>query len=364
VRFVIVAANATVGVADGRIVEPVGPFDAELRIPDGELRPGLINAHDHLHRNHYGRLGRPPYANSYQWGTDIHDRDAATIACGRRVARRAALLWGAWKNLIAGVTTVVHHDAWESDFEDDFPIRVARLRVAHSLGLESDLAGVSRGDGPFAIHLAEGTDRPAADEVRQLAQLGLLSPALLAVHVVGADPDGIRQLRESGAAIVWCPSSNYFLFGRTAPAALLAPGIDVVLGSDSLLTGAGSLLDELRVARCSGIVSDERLLDAIGRVAARRLSLPEPTLAVGAPADLAVFRRPVLEATVADVALVVVAGIPRVADPALVRPAWGWGGRTREFDVGAADAARILLSGGSERVSRWISTYPATSYDI
>jgi hypothetical protein len=70
----------------------------------------------------------------------------------------------------------------------------------------------------------------------------------------------------------------------------------------------------LRFARTLGLVSDERLLDAVGRTAARRLGLREPSLECGAPADLAVFRRPVLEATEADVALVVVAGIPRIAD--------------------------------------------------
>jgi hypothetical protein len=355
VRFVIEAANATVGVADGRIVEPVGSFDTVWRVPDGELRPGLINAHEHLHRNHYGRLGDPPYVNSYEWGTDIHARYADIIACGRRVPRRAALARGAWKNLLAGVTTVVHHDAWEPDFDQDFPIRVARVRTAHSVGLEPALPAAARGRGPFAIHLAEGIDRQAADEVRELARLGFLSPALLAVHVVGADADGVRRLRESGAAVVWCPSSNYFLFGETAPSALLAPGLDVVLGSDSLLTGDGSLLDELRVARRTGLVSDDRLLDAVGRVAARRLDLPEPTLAIGAPADLAAFRRPVLEATEADVALVIVAGVPRVADPGLVPP---------KFVGGVAGAARILPSRGGERVPRWISTYPATSYDI
>ena len=92
---------------------------------------------------------------------------------------------------------------------------------------------------------------------------------LLAVHAVGVDDAGIALLRERGAAIVWCPSSNHFLFGRTAPAALLAPGIDVLLGSDSHLTADGSLLHELRCAREIGLVDDDRLLDAVGVVAAR-----------------------------------------------------------------------------------------------
>jgi cytosine/adenosine deaminase-related metal-dependent hydrolase len=317
-RIRIEAANLTLGVEDGIIVPPDGRFDATIRIPDGELRPGLINAHDHLHRNHYGRLGAPPYANAYEWGRDIHARFADEIAAGRALPRREALLRGAWKNLRAGVTTVAHHDDWEPDFERDFPIRVVRTRTAHSLGFERDFARAAAPDPtdprqPLCLHLAEGVDALSADEVRDLDRLGYVDDRLLAVHAVGVDADGVRRLRASGAAIVWCPTSNEYLLDRTAPAELLAHGIDVLLGSDSLLSADGDLLDELRAARRIGHLDDARLLDAVGATAARRLRLPEPSLTPGAPADLAVFRKPVLEATADDVALVMVAGEIRVA---------------------------------------------------
>ncbi|HEU4630442.1 MAG TPA: amidohydrolase family protein [Gemmatimonadaceae bacterium] len=321
-RLLVEATNAAVGVDGNRLVSPAGRFDVVLRVPDGELRPGLVNAHDHLHRNHYGRLGHPPYVDAYAWGRDIHTRERRAIAAARARPRREALARGAWKNLVAGVTTVVHHDPWEPAFDDAFPLRVARLRCAHSLRLEPDLDRCLAGTGPFAIHLAEGTDAGAADEVRELARRGLLGPELLAVHVVGADDDGVRRLREAGAAIVWCPTSNLFLFDRTAPPALLAPGTDVLLGSDSLLTGAGTLLDELRAARALGLVADERLEAAVGATAARRLGLPTPSLAPGAHADLVVLRRPLLEATASDVALVIADGVPRVLAPELA-PALG-----------------------------------------
>jgi len=232
VKLLIEAANAAVGVRDGHVVEAAGQFDVTIRIPDGAVCPGLINAHDHLHRNHYGRLGAPPYANAYEWGRDIHRRESATIAIGRALPRREALLHGAWKNLRAGVTTVVHHDAWEADFETGFPIHVVPLRSVHSLGFGGEELPVE-GGAAFAIHLAEGVDAASADEIRQLDRRGLLTAGLLAVHVVGADDDGIARVRRSGAAMVWCPTSNEFLLGRTAPPALLAPGIDVLVGSDS-----------------------------------------------------------------------------------------------------------------------------------
>src|SRR5690606_40082575 len=106
------------------------------------------------------------------------------------------------------------------------------------------------------------------------------------------DDDGVRRLRAAGAAVVWCPTSNAFLYGRTAPPELLAEGVDVLLGSDSLLTGDGTLLDELRAARALGLLDDARLAAAVGETAARRLGLAPPPLAPGPAADLVAPRPP------------------------------------------------------------------------
>ena len=339
-RLLIRTSDAALGVEGGVIVPPSGRFDVTLHVPDGTLQPGLINAHDHLHRNHYGRLGHPPYEDAYEWGRDIHHRCTEAIARGRAVPRREALLRGAWKNLRAGVTTVVHHDAWEPAFEEDFPIRVVRVRSAHSLGFELELPAASSGE-PFAIHLAEGVNVAAAEEVRALDSRGLLTADLLAVHAVGVDARGIQRLRSAGAAVVWCPTSNKFLFGRTAPAGLLASEIDVLLGSDSLLTAEGSLLRELYVARRLGLLPRDRLCDAVGATAARRLGVEAPSLKEGSRADVVVLRRPLLDAAESDVAVVVAAGALRVLDPALL-PALG------PF----AEVGRLETSGD---VIRWIS---------
>ncbi len=313
-RLLIEARNRTIGVAEGLIVRPEGRFDLILRFPEADVRPGLINAHDHLHRNHYGRLGTPPYADAYAWARDIQLRHRQTIARGRARPRREALLDGAWKNLLAGVTTVVHHDPWEADFDHGFPLRVVPVACADSLGMTPDLPGLDPGTR-YCLHLAEGIGREAADEIRALHARGLLGPNLIAAHAVGLDEAGIALFRSSGAALAWCPSSNLFLFGRTAPAGLLAEGIDVLLGSDSLLTGEGNLLDELRCARATGLLDDGRLEAAVGEVAARRLGLAPARLDPGEPADLVVLSRPLLEASARDVKLVVVGGVVRVAAP-------------------------------------------------
>ena len=332
-RLLLEASNRSVAVENGIIVEPAGQFDRVVRMP-GEVRPGLINAHDHLHRNHYGRLGAPPYANAREWAADIQVRCAAEIARGRAMKRRTALLTGAWKNLLGGATHVVHHDSWESAFDSGFPIHVVRIPNGHSvLGLpESPFPA----GAPFALHVAEGVDESAAAEVRALHARGLLNRHLLAVHAVGVDCADLAMLRQSNCAVVWCPTSNHFLFGRSAPPALLET-VDVLLGSDSLLTGTGTLLDEIRAAR--GAISDGQLLDAVGDVAASRLGIAAPSLATGSPADIVLFRRNPLQAGAEDILLVMVAGDLRVLAPELVSP------------IGVRDGRFIAWRG----VTRWIS---------
>src|ERR1700753_240920 len=99
-RLVIQARNREVAVEDARTPPPDGgAFDLVLTFPEADVAPGLINAHDHLHRNHYGRLGRPPYPNAYAWAADIQACEAERTAEAGARRRREALLEGAWKNL-------------------------------------------------------------------------------------------------------------------------------------------------------------------------------------------------------------------------------------------------------------------------
>jgi cytosine/adenosine deaminase-related metal-dependent hydrolase len=60
------------------------------------------------------------------------------------------------------------------------------------------------------------------------------SPPLL-VHMVHASPDDRRRAREAGATAVLCPRSNLHIGGRLPDApALIADGVALALGSDSL----------------------------------------------------------------------------------------------------------------------------------
>ena len=236
-------------VRGGRVAAPRAASPPVIDLGPGRLWPGLINAHDHLQLNHYPRLGRPPYRHAYHWGQDIHARFARAIRRAGRLPRRDAYLFGALKNLLGGVTTVVHHDPWHPVLNGAFPVRLARVRVAHSLGFERNWTAALAGNGDartrlLSLHLAEGVDAVARGEVRECERRGLLGPHLLAVHLVAADRDDARRLRRAGAAVVWCPTSNLFLFGRTVNRALLTRGPELLIGTDSLLTARGTMLDD------------------------------------------------------------------------------------------------------------------------
>jgi hypothetical protein len=228
----------------------------------------------------------------------------------RALSRREALLFGALKNVLGGATSVVHHDAWEEDFDRDFPLRVPRIPTPQSV---RD-APAERPAGPWAMHLAEGTSHEAREEVADADARGLLGRSLTAVHLVATDADGLARLSRAGCAAVWCPTSNAFLYGATASRAFFGAGIEILLGTDALVSGAGTLLDELAAARATGLVSDARLESAVSTVAARRLGLAAPSLDAGAAADVVALRAPLLSAKPRDVALVLVAGRPILAD--------------------------------------------------
>ncbi|HLH37758.1 MAG TPA: hypothetical protein VKX39_01305 [Bryobacteraceae bacterium] len=208
------------------------------------LLPGLVNAHDHLEFNLFPRLGRRIYSNASEWAADIHRPRESPVREHLELPKPLRLFWGALRNLLSGVTTVAHHNPYNKCFKQNFPVRVVRrCGWAHSLAFSPDLAHRHRAtppDWPFVLHAGEGTDRAAQAELGQLRQLGVLTRRTVLVHAIAFDPGQIPD-----CAIVWCPSSNLLTYGRTLQP---RPGSRIVLGTDSAISAAGDMIDEIRIA--------------------------------------------------------------------------------------------------------------------
>jgi cytosine/adenosine deaminase-related metal-dependent hydrolase len=320
------------------------PGDAVVDLDGAFVLPGLINAHDHLELNHYGRLtGRERYDNASQWIEDMRPRLSGDAAIREARAHPLVdrLFIGALKNLLSGVTFVAHHNPFYRELRRTMPIRILRrYGWAHSFALERQPAGARGEPGgdvaarwrstattlPFFVHLGEGTDAAAASELPRLESLGGLAANTVLIHGVAIDRDGWQRVASAGAALVWCPASNVFLFGRTVDMRDVSRGARVALGTDSRISGARDLLDELRVAQAvSPDVESEHLLAMVTRNAADIIRQPRAgRIAVGLPAVLIVV--PALADTAAesllavsrrDLRLVMVGGRPLVGDVGL-----------------------------------------------
>ncbi len=330
--------RGTLCISDARITalgvdsgSPAPTSNSAIDLNGFLLLPGLINAHDHLEFALFPRLGAGEYANALEWAEDIHRRDAAVIANHRKVPKDVRLWWGGIRNLLCGATTVSHHNPYDSDlFENNFPVRVVRdYGWAHSLPLASDVPEKKRQtppNQPFIIHLGEGIDQASAEEITQLHRAGGLDENTVLVHGLALNKKGQSLLRKSGAGLIWCPSTNVFLFGRTLDSEFIDSLSKVAIGSDSPLTAEGDLLDEVRFASAISRLNATKIYDFVTRQSARLLQLRagHGALCVGGTADLIAVRdsrrspaETLTELSCVDVELVLIAGRVHLASEEL-----------------------------------------------
>lgn len=257
------------------------------------VMPGLINAHDHLEFNLFPRLGNGRYSNAKEWADDIYRPLDSPVKEQLALPMRARLMWGGLKNLMSGVTTVAHHNPVEdAGFDEAFPVNVVRnFGWAHSLDFSPDLADRFRAtpaDWPFLVHAAEGIDERARAEIERLDRMGVLCDRTALIHAIGLDEAGLDLLKARRSGIVWCPSSNLSVYGRTLPVSAFDAGIDIALGTDSAMTAQTDLIDEIAAARRIANLSPAQVYEMTTTRAARLLRLQEGQGAIrdGGVADL------------------------------------------------------------------------------
>ncbi|MBV1916236.1 MAG: TRZ/ATZ family hydrolase [Pseudomonadales bacterium] len=86
--------------------------------------------------------------------------------------------------------------------------------------------------------------------IKRLADLGLLSPSLQAVHATHLNEEDIRLLKQSNAHVIHCPESNMKLASGYCPTiSLLDAGVNVGLGTDGCASNNDlDLFSEMRSA--------------------------------------------------------------------------------------------------------------------
>ena len=269
--------------------------------------PGLINSHTHLYQNWLKGIGAGltlvPWCDaaifplvdvikqehaadntrpSYLWTTiaSLEMIRAGTTCCQNLDVASPGILQ-AWSDVgIRGVGAITLADQWIPAGVMSDPQRLRRSVLDYLDHWHDPTGRITIHLGPSApflcsdellqwardtaeardigihIHVAE-TSLEVSDSLAQhgkrplqrLADLGLLSPRLSAVHCVQADQSEIRLLGEHHTVVVHCPKSNMKLADGVMPwPAMKRAGIHVALANDG--NGSNGLLDmweEMRV---------------------------------------------------------------------------------------------------------------------
>jgi len=328
--------------------------DLVVDLQGDRLLPGLINAHDHLQLNSLPSLeSGKQYHHVQDWISDINARRRSdpSFEASVAVARDERLLIGGVKNLLSGVTSVAHHDPLYPFLSSaHYPAGVVeRYGWSHSLYIDGeqkvrDSYRRTPPAWPWIIHAAEGLNEAAAEEFERLDVLGCLGPNSLIVHGIALDHAQRMRLDCAAAGLIWCPSSNLRLFGKTAEVSDLLELGRVALGTDSRLSGARDLLDELSLVREVTGLEDAILETLVTRDNARLLRLPDRgSLQIGFRADILILpaRTRLSKASRADVRLVLRDGTVQYGDKDYAQslaPAALW------VDVRVDGKAKILNS--------------------
>lgn len=406
---VYIDQGAIVAVLDRAQAAPAG-FEGVVRVnTGGTIFPGLIELHNHLSYNALPLWSPVPkrFEHRGQWPDHPDYRKLISgpmtvLGQYRDAQGKAALLaplvrYVECKCLLGGVTTtqgiMLSSNAGVQRFyrgvvrnveqTDDPQLFEAQGRIADmdAKDARSFLARLKKEGSCFLLHLSEGiTPTGKTDSVARRHFLALqvapdewaLNDKFTGIHSAGLLAEDFDVLARHGGSIVWSPLSNLLLYGGTADiAAARAAGVTIGLGSDWSPSGSKNLLFELKIARIvaqeTGVLSDRELVAAATRDAARILGWPAlGSIGAGKRADMIVIGgrqgdpyAELLTAGEPDVALVVVAGVPRAGRPG-VMGRFALAGQTESVRVGGAQRLVHAQEPGVDPVVGGLSLAEAT----
>lgn len=302
-----VLEDHAVAVGGGRIIGVLPASEAVRRFPSAErierpthvLLPGLINAHTHAAMTLFRGLaddlplqewlGKHIWPAEQRWASAEFVRDGAELAVVEMLrggttclndmyffpdqTAQAAADTGI--RAVVGMILIEQPTPWANTVDEYFDKGLAvhdqfrghpRVRTAfapHAPYTVGDAALrrmrtlADELDVQVHMHVHETADEVRTAETQhgqrplaRLAELGLLSPALAAVHMTQLTADEVALLADTGASVVHCPESNLKLASGLCPVAdLQAAGVNVALGTDGAASNNDlDMLGEMRTA--------------------------------------------------------------------------------------------------------------------
>ena len=236
--------------------------DAQLHFDKALAFPGLINSHDHLDFNCFPQLGNRVYKNYIEWGNTILQSYKSEITEVLKIPEQLRVQWGIYKNLLAGVTTVVNHGKY-LPIANSLITVLQKAQSLHSVEFERywklKLNNPLKKNLACVIHAGEGTMDDSGSEIDKLIKNNFLKRELIAIHGVAMNEQQAAKFK----ALVWCPQSNDFLLKKTSRINRLKQRTQICFGTDSTLTANWNIWDHLRKARVSGLVNDTELFEML-----------------------------------------------------------------------------------------------------
>jgi 5-methylthioadenosine/S-adenosylhomocysteine deaminase len=300
-----------VAIRNGRIVavlpekEALERFRAAqvVRRPTHVVLPGLVNAHTHaamtLLRGRAENQTLGPWLKDTVWPLERRWIDPEYVRDGTELAIAEMLRGGTtcfadmhlWPDVVARTSAELHMRVCVGLVVADAETRWAATPdeyIDKGLSLRDEYRGDPLVTPHFAPHapysvsdetlrrvrrLADELELPVAMHLHEtrweieqslaqhgmrplarIANLGLASPLLIAVHMAQVEPADVDTLADAGAAVVHCPESNLKLGNGVAPlASLLGRGVRVALGTDG--AASNNDLDVLGEARTAGLLA-------------------------------------------------------------------------------------------------------------
>jgi 5-methylthioadenosine/S-adenosylhomocysteine deaminase len=302
-----VLADHSVAIRDGNIVQVLptttvsGKYQASehMKLNDHALIPGLVNAHTHaamsLFRGLADDLPLMEWLNNHiwpaeaKWVNDEFVRDGTELAIAEMLKggttcfsdmyffpeETAHVCWHAGMRAVVGLIVIDFPTVWAQTAEEYLRKGLKLHDELRNNELISTAfaphAPYTVSDGPLEkirvvnnelnlpvhIHLHEtahevdeAVSKTGQRPLERMANLDLVNPNLVAVHMTKLLPGEIDPLAHAGANVVHCPQSNMKLASGFCPVnALMQAGVNVALGTDGAASNNDlDMFDEMRTA--------------------------------------------------------------------------------------------------------------------